>query len=250
MRLRQPELGLRARVTLAFAAGALALSAALSGVSYGLVRNYLVEQSETAALREAFVNAGVTRDGLRTSDASIPRILTSLQDPDGSPSLVFYDDNWFSSKPLVIAGEPRPSVLRQAVTSGRPSRQAAPAWPALPGWSRAPHAGGPCPYFGGVSLASDQPDHTLRVLGLALLGAKVATTVAGAAVGRWASTRLRPVAEVTPKAAPPWPAALETRLPDIDDADLATLTSSFNSMADALRPASGARRPLRLRRES
>ncbi|HEV7534189.1 MAG TPA: hypothetical protein VGP90_01065, partial [Acidimicrobiia bacterium] len=70
MRLRRPQLGLRARVTLAFAGGALALSAALSGVSYGLVRNYLVDQTKTAALREAFVNAGVAQDGLRTSSAS------------------------------------------------------------------------------------------------------------------------------------------------------------------------------------
>jgi len=68
-RLQRPDLGLRARVTLAFAGGALLLSAALSGVSYGLVRNYLVEQTETAALREAFVNAGVTQNGLRAVGA-------------------------------------------------------------------------------------------------------------------------------------------------------------------------------------
>ena len=47
MRLQRPELGLRARVTMAFAGGALALSAALSGVSYGLVRNYLVGQTQS-----------------------------------------------------------------------------------------------------------------------------------------------------------------------------------------------------------
>ena len=53
VRLQRPKLGLRARVTLAFAGGALAVSAALSGVSYGLIRNYLVDQTRTAALRDS-----------------------------------------------------------------------------------------------------------------------------------------------------------------------------------------------------
>jgi signal transduction histidine kinase len=233
VRLQRPKLGLRARVTLAFAGGSLAVSAALSGVSYGLIRNYLVEQTRTAALREAFVNAGVARDGLRLSAANIPRVLESLQDPDTSPSLVFYDDNWFSSKPLEIGRESLPQPFRQAVNSGRPSRQAY----RLEGTTRLA-VGLPMPavqasYFEVFSL--DELDRTLRFLGLALLGAGLATTVVGAAVGRWASTRLiRPVAEVAKAAAAVAGGALDTRLPDADDVDLATLTSSFNSMADAL----------------
>jgi signal transduction histidine kinase len=232
VRLQRPELGLRARVTLAFAGGALALSAALSGVSYGLVRNYLVDQTQTAALREAFVNASMTRDGLRTPTASLPRILASLQDPDGSPTLVFHDDNWFSSK-VGIGRESLPDAFRQAVNSGHPSRQAY----RLAGGTRLA-VGLPIPavqasYFEVFNL--DQLDRTLRFLGFALLGAGLATTVAGAAVGRWASTRLlRPVADVAQAAAAVAGGRLETRLPDAHDADLATLTSSFNSMADAL----------------
>ena len=123
VRLQRPKLGLRARVTLAFAGGALAVSAALSGVSYGLIRNYLVEQTRTAALREAFVNAGVARDGLRASAPNIPRVLASLQDPETSPSLVFYDDNWFPSK-VGIVRESLPQQFRQSVNSGRPSKSA------------------------------------------------------------------------------------------------------------------------------
>src|SRR2546423_9772423 len=96
-RLQRPDLGLRARVTLAFAGGALALSAALSGVSYGLVRNYLVDQTDTAALRETFVNADVPRDGLGSSPDNIPPILASLQGPHGNPSPLSYDQPWVSS---------------------------------------------------------------------------------------------------------------------------------------------------------
>ena len=233
VRIQRPELGLRARVTLAFAGGALALSAALSGVTYGLVRNYLLQQTEKAALRETFANAGVTRDGLRTLSASLPRILSSLQDPDGSPSLVFYDDNWFSSNPLAFGRESLPAAFRQAVNAGHPSRQAY----RLAGNPRfaigLPLPGVQASYFEVFSL--DQVDRTLRFLGFALFGAGLATTVAGAAVGRWASTRLlRPVAEVAQAAAAVAGGRLDTRLPDSDDADLATLTKSFNSMADAL----------------
>jgi two-component system sensor histidine kinase MtrB len=232
-RLQRPDLGLRARVTLAFAGGALLLSMALSGVIYGLVRNYLVDQTRTAALREAFVNAGVARDGLRGSTGNIPRILASLQDPVGSPSLVFYDDNWFSSKPLEISRESLPAAFRQAVNSGRPSRQAY----RLEGTTRLA-VGLPIPasqasYFELFSL--DQLNRTLQFLGASLLGVGLATTVAGAAVGRWASARvLRPVSEVAAAAGAVAGGRLETRLPDIDDPDLAVLTSSFNSMADAL----------------
>jgi len=233
VRIQRPELGLRARVTLAFAGGALALSAALSGVSYGLVRNYLVDQTDTAALRETFVNADVTRDGLGSSPDNIPRILASLQDPDGSPSLLFYDERWFSSKPLAIGRESLPAAFRTAVNGGKPSRQTY----RLAGTTRLaiglPLPGVAATYFEVFNL--DQLDHTLRFLGFALLGAGLATTVAGAAVGRWASTRLlRPVADVARAAAAVAGGRLETRLPDSDDADLAMLTGSFNSMADAL----------------
>jgi two-component system sensor histidine kinase MtrB len=233
MRLQRPELGLRARVTLAFAGGAFALSAALSGVSYGLVRNYLVDQTETAALRETFVNADVTRDGLGSAPGNIPRILASLQDPDGSPSLLFYDDRWFSSKPLAIGRESLPAPFRTAVNAGKPSRQTY----RLAGTTRLaiglPLPGVQATYFEVFNI--DQLDHTLHFLGLALLGVGLATTVAGAAVGRWASTRLlRPVTEVAQAAAAVAGGRLETRLPDSDDVDLATLTGSFNSMADAL----------------
>jgi signal transduction histidine kinase len=238
-RLQRPDLGLRARVTLAFAGGAFLLSAALSGVSFGLVRNYLVEQTRTAALREAFVNAGATRDGLRASGGAcrggsgLLRILTSLQDPDDSPSLVFCEDNWFSSKPGIIGRESLPQAFRLSVNSGNPSRMVY----RLAGSTQLavglPIPGVDAVYFEIFSL--DELDRTLRFLGAALLGVGLATTVAGASVGRWASARvLRPVAEVAEAAAAVAGGRLETRLPDIDDADLATLTSSFNSMADAL----------------
>jgi signal transduction histidine kinase len=231
-RLRR-HLGLRTRVTLAFAFGALLLSVALSSVSYGLVRNYLLQQGESAATREAYINATQARDALRAADPNIPRILASLQNPQGSPSIVHYQDNWFSSTPLNIDKDSLPAALRGAVGKGRPSEQAYKA-----AGASYLAIGVPLPlvnaqYF--EVFPFDQINRTLRFLAVALLGAGMATTVAGAAVGRWASSRLmRPVAEVAHAAAAIAGGRLETRLPTIEDPDLATLALSFNSMADAL----------------
>src|SRR5581483_11649345 len=104
---------------------------------------------------------------LRTASANIPRILTSLQDPDGSPSLVFHDDNWFSSK-VGVGRESIPDAFRQAVNAGHPSRQTyrlagsteLAVGLTLPGVE--------ANYFEIFSL--DQLDRTLRFLGFALLG--------------------------------------------------------------------------------
>ena len=232
-RRRRQHLGLRARVTLAFAFGALLLSAALCTLSYLLVRNHLLDQRETSAVREAYLNAQLARDGLRTAEADVPRVLASLQAPTASPSVLHYDDRWFSSSPLDVGQDSVPAALRSMVTAGRPARQAfrVEARPLLA-------VGVPLPlvdamYFEIFGL--DELERTLRFLGLALLGAGLATTVAGAAVGRWASTRLlRPVTEVASAAALIAGGRLETRLEDVEDADLATLVSSFNSMVDAL----------------
>lgn len=232
VRRRGRALGLRARVTLAFALGALVLSLALSALSYGLVRNYLVGQRETSAIREAYLNARLARDGLRASEPVLPRILSSLQTPANSPSLVYYDQKWFSSS-LRVGRDSLPSQLRAAVAGGQPSRQAYRL-----GGSASLVVGVPLPvvgadYFEIFSL--DEVERTLGFMGVALLGAGMVTTVAGAAIGRWASSRLlRPVAEVARAAAAIAGGRLETRLPPIDDADLATLALSFNAMVDAL----------------
>ncbi|MGH9040215.1 MAG: hypothetical protein ACRDZ3_08290, partial [Acidimicrobiia bacterium] len=121
---RRRRLGLRTRVTLAFAFGALLLSVAFSAVSYGLVRNYLVTQREDAAVEEALDNARLARDSLRTTDPNLPRILASLRTPSDSPAVVFYDENWFSSSPLDVGEDSLPPELRRDVARGVASRQA------------------------------------------------------------------------------------------------------------------------------
>jgi signal transduction histidine kinase len=76
----------------------------------------------------------------------------------------------------------------------------------------------------------------LRVLGLTLIVVGIFTTVLGAALGRFASSRsLRPLAGVSRAAVAIAGGRLDTRLdPDPADPDLEDLTASFNTMVDQL----------------
>jgi signal transduction histidine kinase len=227
------RLRLRTRVTLAFAAGALLLSVALCALSYGLVRNYLIDQRQRSAVQEAYINAKIVRDGLQGDPASLPRVIDALQSKQESPSIIRYDDEW-SSAVINVTEENLPRSLRRAVEEGRPVRQ---TYEDRDGDTRLA-IGVPIPLVGAQYFeifSFEELERTLNFLGLSLLGAGLATTVAGAAVGRWASTRLlRPVADVAEAAAAIAGGDLSTRLEGTDDADLGTLASSFNAMVDAL----------------
>ena len=84
-------------------------------------------------------------------------------------------------------------------------------------------------YFEVFSL--DELAGTLRALAFALAAAALVTTLAGAAVGRWASGRaLRPLAGVTDAAVAIAGGQLDTRVEAGDDVDLQELASAFNRM--------------------
>lgn len=227
------SLGLRARVTVAFALGALALSTVLSGMTFGLVRSSLVQQREESAMAQTFVNARVVRDGMRRPGSSdLSRVLTSLDSPDRGGVVLHFGDRWFANS-LVVGRDTLPDVLRERVARGQPARQrffyGGEHWVAV----GVPIPGAGVQFFEAFSLA--EVERTLDVLGYSLAGAAVLTTMAGAAVGRWASARvLRPLAGVSEAAASLAAGSLETRLDVPADRDLAPLAESFNTMVDAL----------------
>jgi signal transduction histidine kinase len=228
---RHRQLGLRARVTVAFALGALALSTILSALTYGLVRSNLVQQRESSAVSLAFVNARVARDGMR-APGNLTRVLGSMESQGRGGVVLHVDERWFADS-LTVGRDSIPEPLRQQVAAGQPSQQrfhlGAEPWLAV---------GVPIPlvdaeFFEAFSLA--EVERTLDILGYSLAGAALLTTMAGAAVGRWASARvLRPLATVSEAAAAIAEGALDIRLESPSDRDLAPLAQSFNSMVDAL----------------
>lgn len=229
---RGARLGLRARVTFAFALGALTLSAVLSFLTYGLTRNYLVQQREESAVSQAYLNGRVVRDALRSPEPDVAKLLTSLENPAGTGSVLRFRDRWFVNS-LAVGSDALPPGLRGEVQAGRPAVQrfslAGEPWVAV---------GVPLPrvgaaYFEAFTLA--EAKRTLEILGFSLAGAALATTLAGAAMGRWASGRvLRPLGGVSEAAAAIAGGRLDTRLAIADDKDLAPFAESFNRMVDAL----------------
>ena len=75
--------GLRSSVTAAFALGALVLSVALSVGTYVSARHLLLEQRERTALRQAYADAALVRDGLATSGTSVSEALGAVAPPAG-----------------------------------------------------------------------------------------------------------------------------------------------------------------------
>ena len=228
------RLGLRARVTAAFALGALLLSLVMGGLTYGVTRRYLVRQRESAVVHQAYVNAQLIRTGLRSARPDVPQLLDSLQTGDaGSESVLRYTDRWFATS-LVVGRDAIPSGLRAMVLEGNPARQRY----QLEGQAVLA-VGVPIPsvdavYFELFTL--EELDRTLRLLAVILTAAAALTTFAGALLGRWASARvITPVTQAARAAADIAGGHLDTRLDAGADADLAVLSSSFNHMVDALK---------------
>jgi signal transduction histidine kinase len=233
-RLRPRSLGLRARITIAFALGAMVLSVILAGTTFALTRANLMNQRESAALSRVYVNASVIKNGLpsRTANDVQDTLLPSLQLPNGSRPVLHFAGRWFSLTAQI--GETAiPASLRDTVDRGLPARMTfdLQGKPALA-------VGIPLPsvnaqYFEIVEL--DDLQNTLESLAFSLLGAAGLTTLAGAGLGWWASRRaLRPLADVSQAAEAIAGGRLDTRLEARDDPDLNVLASSFNDMAQAL----------------
>ena len=224
--------GLRARITIAFALGAAALSALLALVTYGLVRENLVNQRESTAIRQAFLNARVVRDQLSSQSQPEQAVLDGLESPTGASPVLLRNGQWFAVT-VERGREQLPLSLRREVTGGHTARMrfAIEDHPQL--GVGIPIPGANAAYFEIASF--EDTERALSSLAFALGAAAVGTTVAGALLGVYASRRvLRPLSHVSAAAVAIAGGRLDTRVARIDDPDLGTLVNSFNDMASAL----------------
>ena len=236
-RLLHRHLGLRARITTGFALGALGISVVLSLITYGLTRRSIVHNRQSAAVHQTLANALVVGGAVRSSGPDLTQVLNSLSTPNGSESLLYQRGSWVSTN-FTLGSEAVPAALRTTVLRN--------SQPATMEYRLAGHAelavGVPLPTTGKQGRAAyfelyDFSDltRTLTALALSLGAASVATTLAGLAVGRWASRRvLSPLTETARAAAAIAGGRLDTRLLAGDDNELADLAHSFNSMVSAL----------------
>lgn len=225
------RLGLRARITLAFAVGTLLLSALLSATTWALTRENLLNQREDSAMVLVFQNARTVQNRVNP-ETDQQALLSSLSTPQGARPVLYYDHKYVPLTPE-YGQDALPAALRDAVIRGQPSEMRY----SLRGEMQLA-VGIPIPsvdaaYFEIISL--DELESTLAALGVSLVGASLVTTLAGAGLGWWASRRaLRPLTGVSTAAMALAAGRLDTRLEASDDPDLRPITQSFNDMAQTL----------------
>jgi two-component system, OmpR family, sensor histidine kinase MtrB len=221
-------LGLRARVTATFAIGALALSTLMAGITYFAARQSFLNERQTADQRQAFANASLIQNSLRSPGTQVNQLIESVDTLPGSRSVLHSGGQWYATS-ISVSESAVPVLERSLVLSGTPASQ-------VFDLNGTPELviGVPLPavhaaYFEVFSLA--ELDGTLRTLAFALGAAALVTTLAGAALGRWATGRaLRPLSEVTDAAVAIAGGDLDTRVEAGDDVDLQELASAFNRM--------------------
>ena len=227
------RLGLRARTALGFGVTALVLATALAALGYVLIRRSLIDDRQTAAVRQAYTDARLVRTGLRTPDPDIPDLLSGLQVGAGNEALLVNDGRWYASS---AAADPDrlPTALRRGVLEGHAGRQ---VYRDASGAHLA--VGVPIPavnaaYFEITSLSDIERTLDVLVRSLAIAGAFGA--VVAAAVGASASGRvLRPLRRMADAARRIVVGDLDTRLDAEGDRDLTPLVAAFNEMLDELR---------------
>ena len=228
------RLGLRARITLAFAIGALLLSALLATTTWALTRENLLNQREDSATVIVFQNAGIVQRRItaETKPQALQSLLGDLPTPLGAQPVVFSSTGYVSLTPE-FGEDALPLALRNTVVAGQAARMRFDVRGEMQLGVGVPIASIDAAYFEIIPLGD--LESTLEALGVSLVGASLATTLAGAALGWWASRRaLRPLAGVSTAAMALAAGRLDTRLESSEDPDLRPIADSFNDMAQAL----------------
>ncbi|WP_433796948.1 ATP-binding protein [Actinoplanes sp. CA-252034] len=225
-------IGLRARVSAAFALGALILSACISLVSYESVRSTLFAERERTAVRATYYDASVVDAGLAGPAPDVLEVLGALDTGTDRFVLLHLDGRWHSRSADRAVDTAVPPGLQELTASGEAGAQRIrrDGRPAL--IVGVPLAGSAV-FYEIISLG--ELERTLQTLALVLTAVAIMVAAAGAAVG-WYVTRhaLRPMTAVAEAARGIAGGDLTTRLDPSTEPDLAPLTAAFNDMADQL----------------
>jgi two-component system, OmpR family, sensor histidine kinase MtrB len=223
---------LRTRVTLFFSIAGLLTSTALAVVTYLIARNYLVQQREQSAVKQALSNTLAVSNRITSDTTDFSAVISKIPTEGNGLLFVKNPDRFFAQGNFTQQQLP-PDVADlvlghtgsgyQIHQIGRDSYFVVGV--SIPGAKAA--------YFEAFSL--NGVGKNLQLIATALAIGAITTTFFGAAVGWWASRRLlRPVSRVAKAAGEIAGGGLDTRLPPESDRELNRLATSFNNMADAV----------------
>ena len=232
MKPRRPGTrSLRRQVLVTFAVGSVLLAGAISLVTYGVSRTYLLRQRHTYVTRQASADARLVDNLSRAEPDSIPDLLGSLETPAGSIPMLYRDGRWYAPRRgpderLIPAG------LRNDVISGRHQRD------------ETFHSGGPklavgIPLGTGDAYFEVFPLHelarTLDAVLLALVVAGLLTLIGSLTLGSVALGKiLAPVLGIGRTAKAIAEGDRTRRLEVSDYEELADLAGTFNRMVESL----------------
>jgi signal transduction histidine kinase len=219
-----------------FSLTALVAGLALAVVTYGVARNFLVDQRSDVILTQAVSNATSVRTTLLQNppptDTEVGDLVRSLK--RGSEGYAFLSRD--GKDPLVsnaaFPGSAYPPDLIAFVAVGSATQRfSVDGDPYMAVGINIPAA--KAQYYEAIPLKDT--DRALRAIGTALgIGAAVTTLFAGA-LG-WSTSRrvLRPISRVATTAGEIASGGFDARMAPEADPDLARLAQSFNDMADAV----------------
>ena len=215
-----------------FALLALTSTAAVSFVTYGLARTYVLDQRDRLATSQAFSNARLAKNLLRTGDPAPEQVVDAIRGEAGTQVLLRFAGEWYTSAVSLSADDLPPSMTaivetgsaarqRFRTEGSRTSPSASRSRPPVPSTTRS-HRSSSCVARSASSSTS-------------LVVASVITTMLGATAGLIVARRLlRPLRRMSDASVDIADGELTRRLDAEGDADLAPLVDSFNQMADAI----------------
>ena len=227
------RLSLRSRIMLSFSVGSLLLSLLLSGGTYVVTRDNLVDSRQDAAIDQTMRNADFMRLSLGSARPKVQDLLSSVPKAFGARSIIRYRDQWYDQTSVEASNRDLPTDFRASVLLDGPSYiyYASSRGPRLAVGISMPSVD--AMYFEVTPL--DDLERTLANLALALAVATILVTALGALLGHWAAGRiLEPLRELGGAASAIADDDLDVRLADQPDRDLQGVVVSFNNMARRL----------------
>lgn len=233
------RLGLRLRITLGFAVGALVLSLVLAGITYVLTRESLLDQRVSSTRSLAINNAQRVRGELAAGEE--PGDATAgLRRPSGTQPLLYWDNEYYQGGAGTFSSDALPPSLVETVVEGRDPARMRFGYEGqvylavgLPLEGDGELEAASAAYFEVIEL--EDLEHTLESLTIGLVAAGLVTTGAGAFFGWLGAKRLfRPLDSIREAARRLAGGDLATRVDAGNDPDLTPLALSFNDMVDTL----------------